>query len=153
MCTIVFSKVQLSKTSNLLCLRRPIPAMHSIYCLLRLWRKDKSGTIVFPKAQPRKHCMCCVFQHPAQQSMPFPMISKASPTETLYLPSSPVCSKSSSSIHHFRLRFRRPSPPKYSIYSILRFQRKDKCGTIVFSKAQPTTLLHLLYFRSLGLCV
>ena len=54
MCTIVISKAQLSKTSNLLCVRRPIPAKYSIYCLLRVWRKDKCGSLVFSKAQPSK---------------------------------------------------------------------------------------------------
>ena len=60
MCTIVFSKAQLSKTSNLLCVRRPIAAKCSIYCLLRLWRKDKDGTNVFSKAQPSNtlHLLC-----------------------------------------------------------------------------------------------
>ena len=60
MCTIVFSKAQLSKTSNLLCVRRPIAAKCSIYCLLRLWRKDKCGTNVFSKAQPSNtlHMLC-----------------------------------------------------------------------------------------------
>ena len=59
-CTVVFSKGQLSKTSNLLCVRRPIPAKCSIYCLLKLWRKDKCGTIVFSKAQTSEslHVLC-----------------------------------------------------------------------------------------------
>ena len=65
-CTIVFSKAQLSKTSNLLCVRRPIPAKYSIYCLLRLRRKDKRGTIVASKAQPSKtlHVLCFVNDQP-----------------------------------------------------------------------------------------
>ena len=37
---------------------------------------------------------------------------------------------------------------QYHIYCISRFRMKDKCGIIVFSKAQPTTLLHLLYFEA-----
>ena len=60
MCTIVFSKAQLSKTSNLLCVRQPIAAKYGIYCLLKFWRKDKCGTIVFSKAHPSKtlHVLC-----------------------------------------------------------------------------------------------
>ena len=58
--TLVFSKAQLRKTSNLLCVRRPIPAKYSIDCLLRFRRKNECGTIVFPKAQPSNtlHVLC-----------------------------------------------------------------------------------------------
>ena len=68
-CTIVFSKAQLSKTSNLLCVQRPIPAKYSIYCLLILWRKDKCAPLVSSKAQPSKtlHVLCVSNDEPNKE--------------------------------------------------------------------------------------
>ena len=51
----------------------------------------------------------------------------------------------------FAPSFQRPSPTKYSIYCILKSSRKDKSGTIVFSKAQRSKMAHLLCLQSLSL--
>ena len=108
-------------------------------------------TIVFSKAQPIKTFQVLRFATPSQQSMPFTLHSKEPPDEALHLLCLLVFLKLSLSIYHFRLRFRRPSPSKSSIYCILRFRRKDKCGTIVLSKAQPSKILHLPCFRRFSL--
>ena len=71
-----------------------------------------------------KHFKCCVLPRPAQQSMPFTLNLKAPLCKELHLLCLLVFLKSSLSIYHFRLRFRRPRPANYSIRYILRFRRK-----------------------------
>ena len=110
--------------------------------------------LCFRRLSRAKHFKCCVLPHHAQQSMPFTSEPKAPPREALHL-QGVLCLlvflKSSSGIYHFRLRFRRPSQAKHSIYCIFRFRRKYKCGTIVLSKAQPSKVLYLPCFRSFSL--
>ena len=107
--------------------------------------------LCFRRLSRAKYFVCCVLPHPTQQSMPLTLNSKAPRSEALHLLCFQVFLKSSSNGYLFRLCFRRLSLAKYSIGSILKLRRKDKRGTIVISKYQPSIILHLPCFRRFGL--
>ena len=111
-CTIVLSKVQLSKTSNLLCFRWPFPANYSMDRVLKFCSKDKRGTIVFSKV---RRC----FLSPCR-------------AESIY-------------------DFVNAGPARQSIaFTVFRDSAEKISVALLFLKAQPSKILHLLCFRMPG---